>query len=175
MAQEAIEKYKSDPKYRFLYDQIADVFAKLLKADLEFLNEGKIRNISLASKWCPSLDSSYDRSLLFCESVARRLFPYDSSPQYEGTEDSHYAYRVRDRLRKEVLVPLRRALTLPEVYMSCNKWNLLPYNQVASTAMKTHKKLFLKHDRDRFLQHIQIGKHSGKPKVRGDHCFHMRF
>ena len=80
----AIEKYNNDEDYCFLYEHISDIFARLLKSDVEFLNTGQIDKISLAAKWCPSLDSSYDRSTLFCESVARKLFPYDSDAEYRG-------------------------------------------------------------------------------------------
>jgi hypothetical protein len=121
MARKAIERYNYDSKYRFLHDQISSLFAELLKADLEYLISGQITKISLASKWCPSLDSSYDRSTLICKSVARKLFQYDSCPEYRGVDESHYVYRVRDRLRKEYLVPLRRFLELPEIYMCANK------------------------------------------------------
>jgi hypothetical protein len=102
MEKKAIERYNYDPKYRFLHDQISNLFAKLLKADLEYLISGKLTKISLASKWCPSLDSSYDRSTLLCESVARKLFPCDSCPEYRELDESHYVYRVRNRLQKEV-------------------------------------------------------------------------
>ncbi|CAK7327390.1 unnamed protein product [Dovyalis caffra] len=80
------------------------------------------RYISLAAKWCPSLYSSYDRATLICESLARRMFPQESYPEYEGLEDAHYAHRVPDRLRKEVLGPLRKEMRLPELYMSANEW-----------------------------------------------------
>jgi hypothetical protein len=155
MAKKAIERYIYDPKYRFLHIQISRLFVELLKADLEYLISGQLAKISLASKWCPSLDSSYDRSTLFCESVARRLFPYDSCPEYRGIDEAHYAYRVRDRLRKEVLVPLRRALGLVEIYTCSNQWNLIQYDQVTPHVMRIYRRLFYKHDRDRFLQHFQ--------------------
>jgi hypothetical protein len=153
MAKKVTESYNYDPKYRFLHDQISNLFAKLLKADLEYLISGQLTNISLASKWCPSLDLSYDRSTLLCESVARKVFPRESCPEYRGLDESHYIYRVRNRLRKEVLVPLRRALELPEIYMSAEQWNLVRYDRIASNAMRTYKGLFYKHDRDGFLQH----------------------
>uniref|UniRef100_A0A7N2R1V3 Uncharacterized protein n=1 Tax=Quercus lobata TaxID=97700 RepID=A0A7N2R1V3_QUELO len=143
MAIKAIEWYNSDPKYRFLYDRISDLFAELLKADLEHLNTGRTEKISMASKWCPSLYSSYDYSTLICGSVARRLFPYDSCPEYKGINESHYVYRVRNRLQKEVLVPLRKALELPEIYMSANQWNLLQYDRISSVALKTYKRAFI--------------------------------
>ncbi|KAL2469713.1 Uncharacterized conserved protein UCP015417 [Abeliophyllum distichum] len=74
------------------------------------------------------------------------MFPKESHSEYEGIEEAHYVYRVRDRVRKEVLVPLHKALELPEVFMSANEWNVLPYNRVASVAMKNYKELFLTHD-----------------------------
>lgn len=92
MAKKAIEKYNNDEDYLFLYERISDIFARLLKSDLEFLNTGQTDKISLAAKWCPSLDSSYDRSTLICESVARKLFPYDSDAEYRGIEEAHYVY-----------------------------------------------------------------------------------
>ncbi|XP_042514788.1 uncharacterized protein LOC122089265 [Macadamia integrifolia] len=154
MAKKAVERYSRDPDYRFLHDRVSDVFAELLVGDLQFLKSGKLGNISLAAKWCPSLDSSFDRSILLCESIARRVFPRESYPEYEGIEEAHYAYQIRDRLRKDYLVPLRKALELPEVYMSANLWNSLPYNRVASVAMKSYKKHFQKHDKERFQEYL---------------------
>ena len=54
-------------------------------------------------------------------------FPRESNQEYLNILDKHYAYRVRDRLRREVLVPLRKALELPEVYMCACKFEELPY------------------------------------------------
>ncbi|KAJ4957527.1 hypothetical protein NE237_024638 [Protea cynaroides] len=141
VAKKAVERYSCDPDYRFLHDRI-----------------------SLAAKWCPPLFYSFDRTTLLCESIARRVFLRDSYPEYEGIEEAHYAYRIRDRLRKEYLGPLRKALELPKVYMSANLWNLLPYNRVASVAMKTYKELFLKHDKERFEEYLSSVRH-GKAKI----------
>lgn len=151
----AAERYTNDPVYRFLHDQVSNVFAEQLKSDLEKLNSGKLNKLSLAAKWCPSLYSSFDRHTLVCESIARRMFPRDKYPEYEEIEDAHYAYRVRDRLRKQVLAPLRKALELPEVYMSDREWNLLPYNRVPSVAMKNYNDIFLKHDEKRFKKYLE--------------------
>lgn len=76
-------------------------------------------------------------------------------------EEAHYAYRVRDRLRKDVLVPLRKVLELPEVFIGANRWKLIPYNRVASVAMEFYKEKFLKHDKKRFekyLEDVKAGK-----------------
>ncbi|KAF3457374.1 hypothetical protein FNV43_RR02031 [Rhamnella rubrinervis] len=164
MAKKAVETYANDPDFRFLYDQVSDHFAECLKADIGFLNSKKYSKISLAAKWCPSLDSSYDRSTLLCESIARKVFPRESYPEYQGIEEAHYAYRVRDRLRKQILVPLRKALELPEVYISANLWNAIPYNRVASVAMRLYKDRFLEHDKERFKKYLQDVK-AGKAKI----------
>uniref|UniRef100_A0A1D1ZCV9 Uncharacterized protein L728 n=1 Tax=Anthurium amnicola TaxID=1678845 RepID=A0A1D1ZCV9_9ARAE len=164
MARRAVERYGRDPDYRFLHDRVSDVFAELLLGDLEHLKSGRHRKIGLAAKWCPSLDSSFDRSTLICESIARKVFPRESYPEYREIEEEHYAYRVRDRLRMEVLVPIRKVLELPEVYIGANQWGLLPYNRVASVAMKTYKKLFQKHDALRFGEYLSRVR-EGKAKI----------
>ncbi|KAK2966029.1 hypothetical protein RJ640_012288 [Escallonia rubra] len=163
-ARKALERYNRDPDYRLLHDCVSDVFAELLRADMEFYNAGELYKIGLASKWCPTLDSSYDKSTLMCESVARKVFPREEFAEYQDVEEAHYAYRVRERLRKEVLVPLHKALELPEVYICANKWDQLPYKRVASVSMKTYKKLFYKHDKERFEEYLDKVK-SGKSTI----------
>ncbi|KAM7255963.1 hypothetical protein ACFE04_011704 [Oxalis oulophora] len=164
MAKKVIQRIARDPDFRFLYDQVSDLFVKYLKKDLEILKSEKYNDVSLAAKWCPSIDSSFDRAMLLCESIARKLFPRESCPEYEGVDEEHYAYRVRDRLRKEILVPLRKVLELPEVYIGLGKFDALPYNRVASVAMKLHKKTFFKYDKERFTQYLEDVK-SGKAKI----------
>ena len=163
-ARNALDRYNNDPHYRFLFDSVCDVFAEFLKSDLLFKSNEEFFKISLAAKWCPTVDSSYDKSLLLCEGIARRVFPRECDKEYEGMEEKHYVYKVRDRLRKQVLVPLHKALELPEVYMSAKDWNSLPYNRVASVAMKTYKGLFEKHDKERFEEYLEKVK-SGKAKI----------
>ncbi|XP_039129264.1 LOW QUALITY PROTEIN: uncharacterized protein LOC120265427 [Dioscorea cayenensis subsp. rotundata] len=164
LAIRAVDRYASDPAYQFLHDRISEFFAKLLVSDLEQLKKEKQKMIGLAAKWCPSLDSCFDRTTLLCESIARRLFPKESNPDYAEIEERHYAYRVRDRLRREVLVPLRKVLELPEIFMSSRQWDALPYNRVASIAMKNYKDTFKKHDKDRFSNFLEDVK-KGKAKI----------
>nr|GEY90349.1 DUF2828 domain-containing protein [Tanacetum cinerariifolium] len=163
-AKKAFERYNRDPDYKFLYERVSDLFAEHLRSDIKFLNKGELRKISLAAKWCPSLDLSFDRSTLLCESIAKKVFPREEYPEYNDIEEAHYAYRVRDRLRKEILVPLRKALELPEVYIGQNQWGLIPYNRVASVAMKLYKQKFLKHDKLRFEEYLD-NVHSGKATI----------
>ncbi|KFK25559.1 hypothetical protein AALP_AA8G130500 [Arabis alpina] len=164
LGKEAYTRYSLDPDYRFLHERVSDLFADHLRGDMEFLTSGETNKISLAAKWCPSLDSSFDKATLICESIAKKLFPRESNPEYEGIEEAHYAYRVRDRLRKQALVPLRKTLQLPEVYMGASDWESLPYNRVASVAMKSYKEIFLKHDAERFQKYLNDAK-EGKTKI----------
>ncbi|KAK9748882.1 hypothetical protein RND81_02G087800 [Saponaria officinalis] len=164
LAKVAVERYARDPDYRFLHDRVSDLFSGRLRSDIECLGSGNLNKISLAAKWCPSLDSSFDRATLLCEAIARKIFPREECKEYDGIEEAHYVYRVRDRLRKDVLVPLRKALELPEVFMAARRWNELPYNRVASVAMKTYKELFIKHDEERFKGYLEDVK-SGKLKI----------
>ncbi|XP_054804528.1 uncharacterized protein LOC129307695 [Prosopis cineraria] len=164
MAKKVVQRYHSDSNFRLLYDHISDHFAECLKTNMEFLKCGKPEKISLAAKWCPSIDSSFDRSTLLCESIARRIFTRESYPEYREVEEAHYAYRIRDRLRTEILVPLRKALELPEVYIGANQWSSIPYNRVASVAMKFYEKKFMKHDKERFSKYLEDVK-SGKSTI----------
>ncbi|KAI3979557.1 hypothetical protein MKX01_001749 [Papaver californicum] len=123
----ALERLGGDPDYRFLYDKITELYAECLVSDLQFTESGELDKINFASKWCPSLRSSFEHSTLFTEGIARKVYPRNSYPEYEGVEEDQYAMRIRYRLRKEFLVPLRKPLQLPEVYMGSNKLDSLPY------------------------------------------------
>ncbi|XVF31345.1 hypothetical protein REPUB_Repub16aG0137900 [Reevesia pubescens] len=162
MAKKVLARYSQDPNFRFLYERVSDLFAECLRTDMELMKSD--RKIGLAAKWCPSIDSSFDKSTLLCESIARKMFPRENYPEYVGIEEAHYAYRVRDRLRKEVLVPLRKVLELPEVYIGANRWDSIPYNRVAYVAMKFYKEKFLKHDKKRFSKYLEDVK-AGESKI----------
>ncbi|XP_037441703.1 uncharacterized protein LOC119309900 [Triticum dicoccoides] len=165
LAVQSLETYYGDRAYRFLFDAVADFFAALLTSDLEQLSHGgKTMKIGLAAKWCPTPGSSFDRTTLLCEAIARRLFPRDSDPEYAQLSDEHYTYCALHRLRHQVLVPLRKVLKLPEVYMSAQRWSELPYTRVASVAMRRYKFLFKKHDEVRFGRYLDDVK-AGKAKI----------
>ncbi|CAF2043031.1 unnamed protein product [Brassica napus] len=115
VGKEAFTRYSHDAEYRFLHERVSDLFSDLLRRDVEFLTSGETNKISLAAKWCPSIDSS-------------------------------------------------RTLQLPEVYMGAKAWGSLPYNRVASVAMKSYKEIFLSHDEERFKKYLEDAK-SGKTKI----------
>ena len=49
--------------------------------------------------------------------------------------------------------------------MSANQWYLLQYDRISSVALKTYKRAFYKHDRERFLQYLQNVQCSELPKT----------
>jgi hypothetical protein len=62
-----------------------------------------------------------------------------------------------------VLVPLSKALELPEAYMSAGRWDEIPYDRVASVAMRQYKDVFAKHDKQRvagFFDDVRTGQAS---------------
>ncbi|KAK9664623.1 hypothetical protein RND81_14G056900 [Saponaria officinalis] len=110
VARRAVSKYVQDSTYRFFHERVSDLFADLLKSDLRSLDSGNVELLSNAAVECPSVDSSIDRHTLLCESIAKKVFPQESDPSYMEIKDDQYVYRVQNRLRKEVLGPLRTAL-----------------------------------------------------------------
>ncbi|RWR78840.1 LOW QUALITY PROTEIN: hypothetical protein CKAN_00739200 [Cinnamomum micranthum f. kanehirae] len=160
MARRVVEKFNSDSNYRILHDKISDFFAESLKLDIGFLNSGEFRKIGLAAKWCPSLDLSSTALLCSARASPSGFFPVNRTPL---TLKSRRRITPTE-LRKEILVPLRKSLELPEVYISENRWGELPYERVASVAMKTYKKLFMKHDPKRFSEFLAKVK-EGKAKI----------
>jgi hypothetical protein len=164
LAVQSLETYYGDRAYRFLFDAISEFFADLLASDMEQMGKKKKRKIGLAAKWCPTPGSSFDQTTLLCEAIARRLFPRASDPEYAQLKEEHYTYQALHRLRREVLVPLRKVLELPEVYMSAGKWDELPYARVASVAMRRYKSQFQKHDEERFAKYLEDVE-AGKAKI----------
>lgn len=135
-----LDRHQSDPDYRFLHDCVSDLFADCLKFDIQNFNkhhqqqqqsindgdEGETSTerleITSAAKFCPDFDSPFNRATLLCESIAKKVFPRESYPEYQGIEEADYADRVRRRLREEVLVPLRKPL-MPPNYSTLVNWS----------------------------------------------------
>jgi len=67
IAKKVVDIYSHDLDYRFLYEGVLYFFAVFLKTDMQHLNYRLTRKINLAAKWCPSTDSSFDRSTMLSE------------------------------------------------------------------------------------------------------------
>lgn len=130
----AIERYQNDSDYRFLHDRISDLFAEMLKSDMNLLASGAIKSISFASKFCPSIDSPFDNATLICETIAKKMFPRDNHIEYKYVQDPYYTYRVRNRLQDQVLIPLREAIE------KMKKPSIEP--GTALIALETYRKMF---------------------------------
>ncbi|XP_008239866.1 PREDICTED: uncharacterized protein LOC103338443 [Prunus mume] len=102
MARKAVEMYESDPDYQLLHERVSDLYAECLKSDIQNLKKyekQKMENVNgpdklnlelkltMAAKWCPSVDSFFDRSTLLCETIARKLFPQEECKK--ALEESH--------------------------------------------------------------------------------------
>ncbi|KAI5329961.1 hypothetical protein L3X38_029358 [Prunus dulcis] len=131
MAKKAIEMYKGDQDYQFLHERVSDIYAECLKYDIKSLKKFEQQEkdnvndpkhslklgLTDAATWCPSVDSFFDRATLLCESIAKKVFPREQCSQgscaeeeEEEEEEADYTSRVRERLMKEVLEPLRKAM-----------------------------------------------------------------
>ncbi|KAL2921374.1 hypothetical protein RDABS01_012865 [Bienertia sinuspersici] len=93
-AKKILGLYNKDESFRVLYDSISDVFAGLLRKDIDFFQKGDLYKLGFSAKWCPTIDSTYDEVTLLCESIARRLFPKEEDDEYKGMEEAHYAYKL---------------------------------------------------------------------------------
>ncbi|CAB4290641.1 unnamed protein product [Prunus armeniaca] len=140
-AKSAVDRYQNDLEYRYLHDRVSEVFVEMLTSDLLSLKCCEIEKISSISKFCPSIDSSYDRETLICENIARRMFPRHNFGEYKDVEEAHYACRVRDRLRKQVLSPLRKALECLPVVKQNNQSSSLFKKCKALIALEIYSKI----------------------------------
>ncbi|XP_020420360.1 uncharacterized protein LOC18777260 [Prunus persica] len=118
-----VERYEHDPEYRFFHEFISDIFVECLKSDIEKLKKKNSKQpnddqdnwwkITSAADSCLSLGNNFSDSALLLQSIARKVFPRESYPEYRGVEEAEYADSVRDRLTKEVLLPMDK---LDEAY-----------------------------------------------------------
>eukprot|EP00931_Biecheleriopsis_adriatica_P088146 TRINITY_DN62523_c0_g1_i1.p1 TRINITY_DN62523_c0_g1~~TRINITY_DN62523_c0_g1_i1.p1 ORF type:complete len:1304 (+),score=207.16 TRINITY_DN62523_c0_g1_i1:34-3945(+) len=153
-AENAVRKYDSDPLYRALHLKVASLFAKQLAADESNMQAGK--RASLASKWAPLLDKSYDRRTLVAESIARMLYPA-SLPEFADLSEQHYSYRARLKYAA-LLSRLKEHRKEPARLMSANRWEEIEYKKVPATCMKLCAPLFQMHDGTRFEAFLEAMK-----------------
>lgn len=83
-----------------------------------------IFDISFAAKWVPTPAHGADRQLHFASALAIALF----AP--EGELSKSQVGKLRQRLQKEVLTPLRAATKVPEVKMGNAGWKI-DYSKVS--------------------------------------------
>lgn len=155
-AQRVLQLYDADPKYRALHTLVATIFATALTKDLKAVEDAArtqtYARISLAAKWCPSIQSSYDKRTLVCEAIATRVFPMTLFGD-EVTPRQHRS-RALPRLRK-LLSRLREYNRIPERLMSQQRWSEIKYSGVPSVCMHNHNSHFRLHDGERFSSYLE--------------------
>ncbi|KAG0236241.1 hypothetical protein BGW42_003886 [Actinomortierella wolfii] len=150
-------QFEHNAFYRTLHIEVARLFARALKRDKAKLLEAAAAaaastpQLSLAGKWCPSLNQFHDKHTLISTTIAQILFP-DWLP---GETEPAYIHRVRQALRTEYYVPLRKALLVLEPFMTSYRWDEIDYSRVPANAMKTNKVLFEKYDGKRFQAYLK--------------------
>ncbi|BFG32390.1 hypothetical protein CerSpe_186640 [Prunus speciosa] len=117
VSQHQKEAVENDPEYRFLHEFISDIFVECLKSDIEKLKHNTL-NITHAADSFLSMGTNFSDPTLLRQSIARKVFPRESYPEYQGVEEADYEHSVRDRLRNEVLLPLYKVDKLYEAYES---------------------------------------------------------
>ncbi|XLR04943.1 hypothetical protein HN51_059820 [Arachis hypogaea] len=70
------------------------------------------KKVSMAKKLLHRYKNDAHFWLFHDSAIARRIFPREGKSEYEGIEETYYAYRIRDRLRKDVFIPLRKSRLL---------------------------------------------------------------
>ncbi|KAF9439061.1 hypothetical protein BGZ76_000543 [Entomortierella beljakovae] len=144
----AKEAFRSNSFYRSLHLEVARLFANALVRDKARMEEGK--SISLAAKWCPSLNQFHDNYTLIASTIAQILYPEPRPEEDHGV----YVNRVRQLFRQEYYVPLRKSIPVLETFMSAQLWDEIQYNRVPSVAMKNNKGHFENYDKERFKEYL---------------------
>lgn len=122
-------------------------FAIQLKRDLDDFKERK--NISLAAKYTPSLNSHYDKVCQLPGFIAIEL---------------GLGKNWQREYRKKFLSPLREHINIVETKMCSKDWENIDYSSVPSHAMKLYKDAFKKHTPDIFENWL-VEVSEGKKKI----------
>ncbi|VVA25823.1 PREDICTED: LOW QUALITY PROTEIN [Prunus dulcis] len=165
--QMAVKRYERDPEYRFLHEFISDIFAECLKSDIEKLKHENLKHsddyddekdnwskITDAATSCLSMGTNFNDPTLLWQSIARKVFPRESYPEYQGVEETDYADSVLDRLRNEVLLPLDK---LDKAYESQDSVVEKYLEEVKAGKSKIAPDALLPHQIIRYVNHWNFG------------------
>ncbi|KAB8343083.1 hypothetical protein FH972_022677 [Carpinus fangiana] len=151
---------------------VARLFAEQLTLDKKLLASNKVRKISLAAKWAPSLFGAHDKQTLIATSIAEALHPPASIvPQAKAQEDrAWYLPRAREAYHRLTLAPLRKALGIVERDITNQTFTAIKYERVPSVAMNKYADTFAFRDADRFEAYINDVV-AGKARISGATLF----
>ncbi|KAG8791898.1 hypothetical protein FRC16_000234 [Serendipita sp. 398] len=169
--------------FRALYITVARLFANALESDVKMLKKIADQQIpdqeridlsfqlSLAGKYAPSLSKAHDRRTNIASAIAELLWerglfplPYESSPSSPLPVEK--VHNLREAYIRWIVSPIRRFMQIPEIFMSANRWDEIPYNFVSSKCMQLNKSRFNSHDTARFSQYL-LDVATGKKTISG--------
>jgi len=130
--------------------KIMDFIVTQLNTDKASIDSGT--EVSLLAKWIPSEKKQWDKG--FVKALCKALFKVPSMV----TDDHMKA------LRKDYLVPLRKALKIVEHNLCDKDYASIKYEAVPSCAMQKYKKAFSKNDPEHFGEYMDEVK-AGTKKI----------
>lgn len=152
----------------FLFMKMNDILEKQLRSDINELDKSDgLPKISLLAKYyshkkCFTKKVSEDESdkkgkkkeITEKSLIENRFFSELSERLYNPSRSILLRSRnyAEMKLRKK-LVALRRALDIPEVKMSANKWAEINFSKVASLCLSRNTRAFLDEDKDGNIKH----------------------
>ncbi|KAG8809243.1 hypothetical protein FRC17_003541, partial [Serendipita sp. 399] len=177
-----IEKLLGNSKpFRALYIAVARLFADALETDIDILKRIADKQtpdseridlsfqFSFAAKYAPSLSKAHDRRTNIASAIAELLWERGVLPipyQQASAPSLEKAHDLREAYIRWAVSPIRRFQQIPEIFMSSNRWNELPYNLVASKCMQNNKGHFQTHDAERFSTYL-LDVATGKKTISG--------
>ena len=173
-------------RYRALYIAVSRLFTDQLVKDSKTLDKldqiakepGKAKKrkglefaLSLAAKWAPTPGGAHDRVTNIASAICILLnddqlswCPPVSASQSQVPVEAATLHRLRGLYQTLILTRARRALCVPEPFMSSNSWSSVPYDRVSSLCMHANKANFFTHDPERFtkfLADVESGRRKG--------------
>ena len=123
-------------------ENMIEIYTRQLTKDFLNLQDGNVKDISLAAKYAPSEGGFYDKNFKAVAKFAKAL----------GVNKATY--------RKMYIAPLREALdsrgssstTIVERKMSSNDWVSIDFEKVPNLALRRYKKAWRRHSRNDFAK-----------------------
>jgi len=141
------------------YDDLFELFETPLEEDMlkyittqwnkDVLDMEKGKNISLLTKWLPSINASPKK-----KKQAKKIIAY-LNLECNDTENE-----IKEKDYRKALSLMRRYLDVVEKKMCANEWDKIKYENVPSRANLNYNDAFLRHDEERrreFLGQVKSG------------------
>lgn len=134
-----------DTKY-----QIMEHIKAILMDDIKNLEQNDDSTVSLLAKWIPTENAKWDRFVTGGDRFRIALC------QHMGITSScnNVTSEQLKRLRREIITPLRKRISLVESKMCESNYDDIDYDKVPSLAMRKYRQAFLRNDSDKFTRYL---------------------